>query len=693
MGLVFLAPLFLLGLAALAIPVWVHLTHRPRDRSIEFPSLMFLRRIPYRSVRRRRVEHWLLLLLRAAAVALLVTAFARPLLEGAGGALFSDDRRTEMVILLDRSFSMGYGNAWERARSEARSRIQAMGEGDRGSLVVFGSQPALLVPATEDPAALLSALEQVKLSSDVTRYGPALEAAAEILAESDLPRKVVVLISDFQRTGWIEHRETSLPAGTVFEPVDVSEPSGAGYNVAVAGVTLERLRRGNREWLSVGARLVNTSDAAAPELTVRLRVEGKDIESQRISLGPREAATVQFREIPATDRPSRIEVSTGRDALEADNRYHAISNPPVSIPVLLISHPQARPEELMFLERALLLGKDPRFELLRRSFERIGPADWAGAKAVIANDVPLPGGGTARRLAEFVENGGGLLVILGRRSDPGSWSGAEGLLPGRPGSPVDRSSDHGARLASLDYDHPVLAIFRPPHSGDFSASRTFRYRQFDPLPGAAVLASYDDGGVALAERKVGQGSVIVWTSSLDNFWTDFPVHPVFLPFLHQTVRHLARYRAPRTSFTVGGVADLREYAAEGQGAADVVVETPSGRREVRKLAQGEYSLQLEEAGIYQVRPVESQRAPAALIAANVDPEESDLSRVDAEEIARAVASSGSGSGERAGSPRIAGLTAEAKERRQRLWWYLLVGALMLLAAESVVARRYGSRRG
>src|SRR5438067_4582046 len=110
--MVFLTPAFLLGLGALAVPVLVHLIQRERKRVVEFPSLMFVRRIPYQSVRRRRIRHWPLLLLRAAAVALIVAAFARPFLpRGAvAGAVTAGAR--EVVILLDQSASMGYGDHW-----------------------------------------------------------------------------------------------------------------------------------------------------------------------------------------------------------------------------------------------------------------------------------------------------------------------------------------------------------------------------------------------------------------------------------------------------------------------------------------------------------------------------------------------------------------------------------------------------
>ena len=74
----FLAPLFLVGLVGLAIPVIVHLTRHERGKPLQFPSLMFLERIPFQETSRRRIRHWSLLLLRLAALALLVAAFARP---------------------------------------------------------------------------------------------------------------------------------------------------------------------------------------------------------------------------------------------------------------------------------------------------------------------------------------------------------------------------------------------------------------------------------------------------------------------------------------------------------------------------------------------------------------------------------------------------------------------------------------
>src|SRR5215203_1146210 len=118
----FLTPLFLLGLGAVAVPVIIHLIQKERKNVVAFPSLMFLRRIPYQSVNRRRIRNWPLLLLRLAALTLLVLAFTRPFLRRDALAAAAAGGAREVVILLDRSYSLGYGDRWQRAVAAAQQQ-------------------------------------------------------------------------------------------------------------------------------------------------------------------------------------------------------------------------------------------------------------------------------------------------------------------------------------------------------------------------------------------------------------------------------------------------------------------------------------------------------------------------------------------------------------------------------------------
>ena len=102
----FLAPLFFVALAGLAIPVLLHLTQREKKQIIRFPSLMFVRRIPYQSVRRRKIQNWLLLMVRLTALALIIFAFARPLIRDDEAPVAAGSGARELVVLLDTSYSL-----------------------------------------------------------------------------------------------------------------------------------------------------------------------------------------------------------------------------------------------------------------------------------------------------------------------------------------------------------------------------------------------------------------------------------------------------------------------------------------------------------------------------------------------------------------------------------------------------------
>ncbi len=123
----FLAPLFFVALAGLAIPVLLHLTQKEKKEVVYFPSLMFVRKIPYQASRRRRIQHWFLLMLRLAALALIILAFARPLLTRADAPVALGQGAREVVVLLDTSYSMGYGTRWAAATEAARGVVSRLG--------------------------------------------------------------------------------------------------------------------------------------------------------------------------------------------------------------------------------------------------------------------------------------------------------------------------------------------------------------------------------------------------------------------------------------------------------------------------------------------------------------------------------------------------------------------------------------
>src|SRR3954470_3507338 len=267
----FLSPFLLAGLGAIAVPIIVHLIQRERKRVIEFPSLMFVQKIPYQSVRRRRIRHWALLLMRALAIALIVAAFARPFFPAsAAAALAATGGAREAVILLDQSASMGYGDRWQRALDEAGKVIDSLGPADKATLVLFGRNAEENMRATSDRGRLQAALRSASLTAGGTRFGPALKLAESILARSTLQRKEAVLISDFQKTGWTGSEDVHFSEGVSLTPVSVGTETVA--NIAVPSVTFGRSSFSNQERVTVTAGVANKSAAAATGVPVSLEI-------------------------------------------------------------------------------------------------------------------------------------------------------------------------------------------------------------------------------------------------------------------------------------------------------------------------------------------------------------------------------------------------------------------------------------
>jgi hypothetical protein len=363
----FLAPWFLAGLALIAVPIIVHLVQRERKKPVPFPSLMFVRRVPHKATRRRSLRDVLLFLMRCAAVALLAAAFARPLLDRTRSAAAVGAAGREVVVLVDRSYSMGAGGRWDRAKAMARAAIDGLRPGDRATIIAFDAAPAAVTEATEDRAALRRGVDTLRVGAGVTRYAPALALAARILAQSPLPKREAVLITDFQRTGWRDSSlaadpEARLPAGAALTPIDVSGSDASGAaDVAVTGVELRReVAEDGRERVRATARVISaggpTTGArpgqppAARQVPVTLEIGGRVTQARQVPVAPNSAAQAVFDPIPVPEGWTRATVrAAAHDALPADDAFHfAVSRGQV-VRVLLVEREGGRGDAGLFL--------------------------------------------------------------------------------------------------------------------------------------------------------------------------------------------------------------------------------------------------------------------------------------------------------------------------------------------------------
>ena len=270
----FLSPIFLIALATALLPILYHLVRRVQAKKVQFSSLMFLKMTPKEVVRQRRIQHWLLMAIRCFLLALLALAFARPFIARENIPFISQRQDRSIVLMVDNSYSMQYGDLFERARSVARTRLgEAAGE-DEFAIVLFSNETKQMTPLSADIALHLNVIDNViSPSYRTTDFYQPLRLAEEILSEARHNTKQIVLISDLQLNGWKGAFENwKLDESVSFEVVnlDVEAPANfyiKDFNISEkrsAGVLVHRF----------DARMGADGEAAQQSVSVTLEVDG-----------------------------------------------------------------------------------------------------------------------------------------------------------------------------------------------------------------------------------------------------------------------------------------------------------------------------------------------------------------------------------------------------------------------------------
>jgi hypothetical protein len=509
--------------------------------------------------------------------------------------------------------------------------------------------------------------------------------------ESDLERREVVLVSDFQRSGWRGEERLELPQRTELRIVDLSGRDRHGAspaNAAVATLLFEHEESDDRERVRLQAKVANFGEADLEQIEIVLELNGRTFSEQRVDLEGGASKIVSFDSFSLPEGVSRGAVRLSGDRLEKDNHFFFVLSRSQAVPVVVVERARVgnSPPSGFYVERALNLARRPRFRVRLTTDRRFGTQDLDRASLIVMSDVPLPTGEEADRLVRFVKEGGGLLIGLGSRSNASSHAALSerGLLPPLAGEAVATGSRSSAgRISYFDRSYPGFESFSAPRSGDFGAARFFRFHRILPVAEVDhVLARFDGGEPALVERRVGEGRVLIWASTLDRYWNDFPLKPVFVPLVHQAAGRLSDFQPLQAWNGVGEILDLQAVlgATEGEAVAIERIVAANG-----KSLDTEGLLTLDREGFYEI---EIDGEDTRVLAANLESIESDLTTLDPVELAakispREVETFTSGVSEPA--------SAEQSERAQGLWRYFAVALVLLLIGETFLSNRTRGR--
>jgi aerotolerance regulator-like protein/VWA domain-containing protein/putative glutamine amidotransferase len=677
----FLTPLFFIGVAALAAPILVHLVRRTRARKVQFPALVFVRQVPQRTIRRRTLQNVLLLLLRCLAILLIVIAFTRPFFRS-GSSAKSTNAAGATVILIDNSLSMRRENFFAEAQRRAEAAIDDARSAEQIALLSFDKRYAVINRFTNDKSHLQSAVQTLTAGWDGTDYEQASRGAESLLSEVETngPKRIV-LISDFQASGWHQGNATFRLANTTqLTTLDVSGNNPAP-NVALTDVEARGVVFGQKYLDNLAVHISNFSDTPRDHVQVNFQINDQTVEKRDISLNSRDSRVVEFTDFNLNDGANRctIDISSGENAgsdFAPDNRFFFTVRRETPAKALIIESASRGPGDSVHLQSALTTDDNLPFTFTLKSAGSVDPANIAEQKLVILNDAGAVNSALAAALVQFVNGGGQLIVATGPQTRVDSFNNAlQSISPAVLREAVQVKSGESAAITDVKFDHPIFEVFQ--QSGRLAGANVVGYFRSEPRANAAVLARFEDGSPALIEGSTGKGRVLLFTSSLGPSWNDLPLTPLYLPFIHQMVRY-AGMREANSWYGLGQTFTVRK---EGEGAPPAI-DTPSGARlsETRSTPDGELLVTAREPGFYRLR-YNSQPDFAAV---NIDGAEGDFSKLNFQEFMAGL-TGGAGAAEGAGANH--NVSGEEIEGRQRVWWSLLLMALVLLLTESVLAGR------
>jgi hypothetical protein len=231
----FLNPLYLLLLPLGALPIILNLIKRRVRLRLQFPSVQLLKIIEERRARRRLSwRELLLLVMRVAAIVLLVLMFAGPRFTPRGA---SPPRA--VVAVVDNSPSMTYVDEGGERLARAVRYVHALGAAasaeDVGAVIWTGSAAKGL-----EWGGLADAAAAAKVPTAEGRLGDALAAASRLFAKAEAEgrKRELAVFTDMQEAAFekVEAAASGLPSGVGATFYDVRAEAGPAWNAAVAGL-------------------------------------------------------------------------------------------------------------------------------------------------------------------------------------------------------------------------------------------------------------------------------------------------------------------------------------------------------------------------------------------------------------------------------------------------------------------------
>ena len=681
----FLNPLFLFGLLAAAIPLLIHLWSRRQAVTVDFSSLMFLVAAHRQNVRRLQLKQLLILLLRMLIVALIALALARPFLT-LGLPLAAVRAKTDVVIVLDNSYSMGYqdvdGVWFEKAKTLATDVVRSLRHGDSASLILMSDIPQpVFRQLTPDVESVITAIQKAELSYRATNVQPSIELAHEILSESTQQNKELYLISDFAQNGWVNWGVIPNRSGSRIILLPVSER--VPHNTNIEEILPSHQLIGVDLPFHLNAMIKNYSDVPISQTTLTFFVGDQKRKTQTFSATADESIVTTLTQTFSAPGTHTGYFELTNDRLNADNRRYFALEALGEIRVLCVS------EQTEYLKLALnpLENKRTVGALVKSSMIQptaCTPAEFEmfpleGYDIILLADVPKISTKAQAQLSDFIRQGKSIIVFVSDNYNL-SWA------PAQFGQPIIWQIPQ--QVSKYEETHPIFEIFSENIFSGQYGPQFYQSMTAAPASDATVIARFGDDTPFLIERREGKSHILFFNCSLQQQpnSSELLVNPYFLPLLQHSVLYVMHSNTQKNINV--GEAYVESFPQNSGGQAWIKRPESSGEDTMTAVPISEDGLlrfeSTERPGIYQVDVKAQDRLFRDFFAVNTSTAEADLTSIPLQQASERV-NAQPGSTNETGELDTEAL--DIKRHGREIWGELLVLAVCLLLLEGFLSNR------
>lgn len=717
----FLFPALLAGLAAISVPIAIHLLNKFRVQTTDWGAMRFLQNSLRKNERRVKIEDLILLILRCLFVAALIFAFARPVLKALSTGDGEGSGPVAAVVLLDNSASMMQSNGVDTRFNQARKEIRQWIDGRESHSIaalylVSNRTEAVIAKPGPDLALFRKMLEIAQPSERGTDLAQGIRLAYQTLKTMEGRAREIRVYTDDQTCAWSRLEDIQKLAkdnpDILLKPLIVGQ--GGEDNLGIIALRTDGSIPAAKQPCRIHVEVGNYGVKPAEGVRISLAIDGGSPVSETVipSIAPGATQAVDMVINFPAPGPRTVTATIPPDALAADNQRTTAMDVVSQMNVLIAEGSEADnnlDRDGYFLANALVpFSRDRAAQYyLGLKFVRanqLNASALAGSEAVFLSNPANISVDTAQALRTYVSGGGNLIVFPGPLTDPEKWkqnSAWSGLLPGSLGA-VKQMPEESKFLAwqSGDFEHPITALWNDSAQGSLGSVRFSQYFPLTPKPPGetaakggpapahgpvSVIVRFANGDPSAVEWQYGNGYVVLFNSTATAEWNNFPFHPSFVPFIQRLMGYLNRRNESRLILTPGE-SFTRQVPSEWQG-RDFSVQGPGKDASLRTagqvISEGDKTFlrysNTEQTGAYSVYV---GKEPAAVFAVQLDPAESDLRQFDPAQL------------ESLAQPPPPGLeTTSARMVVTREFWTPLIWIVLLLAiAESVLAHRFSQAR-